>query len=57
MRVKQVGTVAISASTTTRSSINVAHGSAPTSPVDGDMWTTTAGLYVRINGATVGPLS
>ena len=33
------------------------HGTAPTSPVDGDCWTTTAGLYVRINGATVGPLS
>jgi hypothetical protein len=35
----------------------VPHGTAPTSPVDGDVWTTTAGLYVRINGVTVGPLS
>lgn len=33
------------------------HGTAPTSPVNGDVWTTTAGLFVRINGATVGPLS
>lgn len=33
------------------------HGAAPTSPVNGDVWTTTAGLYVRINGATVGPLT
>lgn len=33
------------------------HGATPTSPVNGDMWTTTAGLFVRINGATVGPLS
>ncbi len=33
------------------------HGAAPSSPVNGDMWTTTAGLYIRINGATVGPLS
>lgn len=32
------------------------HGAAPSSPTDGDVWTTTAGLYVRINGATVGPL-
>lgn len=32
------------------------HGTAPSSPTDGDVWTTTAGLYVRINGATVGPL-
>lgn len=45
------------ASTTAKSSIRIPHGSAPTSPVDGDMWTTAAGLYVRINGATVGPLS
>lgn len=45
------------ASTTTRASIKLPHGAAPTSPVDGDMWTTTAGLYVRINGVTVGPLS
>jgi len=28
------------------------HGAAPTSPVNGDMWTTTAGLFVRINGVT-----
>lgn len=44
-------------SSTSRSSFRVPHGSAPTSPVNGDMWTTTAGLYVRINGSTVGPLS
>lgn len=33
------------------------HGTAPTSPADGDIWTTTAGLFVRVNGVTVGPLS
>lgn len=44
-------------STTSSSSIRIPHGAAPSSPVDGDIWTTTAGLYVRINGATVGPLS
>jgi hypothetical protein len=33
------------------------HGAAPTSPVNGDMWTTTAGLFVRINGTTIGPLT
>jgi len=37
--------------------LNVPHGVAPTTPVNGDMWTTTAGLFVRINGATVGPLT
>ncbi|MES2531974.1 MAG: hypothetical protein V4636_13130 [Pseudomonadota bacterium] len=33
------------------------HGAAPGAPVDGDMWTTTAGLFVRINGVTVGPIT
>lgn len=54
---KGSGVVQVPASTTTRSSLRVPHGTAPSSPVNGDMWTTTAGLYVRINGATVGPLS
>jgi len=39
------------------SSLRIPHGTAPTSPVNGDIWTTTAGLFVRINGVTVGPLS
>jgi hypothetical protein len=38
-------------------SLNMPHGSAPTSPSDGDMWTTSAGLFVRINGVTIGPLA
>jgi hypothetical protein len=45
------------ATTTAAASIRVPHGTAPTSPVNGDMWTTTSGLFVRINGVTVGPLS
>lgn len=45
------------ASTTAAASIRLPHGAAPTSPVNGDMWTTTAGLFVRINGGTVGPLT
>lgn len=45
------------AGTTGVSSLRIPHGAAPTTPVNGDMWTTTAGLFVRINGATVGPLS
>jgi hypothetical protein len=51
------GTVITPAATTAISSVRLPHGTAPTSPVNGDMWTTTAGLYVRINGVTVGPLS
>lgn len=45
------------AATTSLTSIRLPHGSAPSSPVDGDIWTTTAGIFVRINGSTVGPLS
>lgn len=43
--------------TTSYASIKLPHGSAPSSPVDGDLWTTSSGLFVRINGSTVGPLS
>src|SRR5208337_3779655 len=43
------------ASVTGTAGINVPHGTAPTSPVNGDVWTTTAGLFARINGVTVGP--
>jgi len=37
--------------------LNLPHGTVPDNPVDGDMWTTTAGLYVQIDGGTVGPLT
>lgn len=33
--------------------LNVAHGTAPSSPVDGDVWTTTTGVFAQVNGATV----
>lgn len=46
------------AGTTGVSSLNVqCSGAAPTSPVNGDVWCTSAGgLFVRVNGVTVGPL-
>lgn len=47
----------LAAGTTGLSSLRVPHGAAPTVAVDGDLWTTTAGLYVQINGVTVGPLT
>lgn len=49
--------ITAAAATTALASLRLPHGTAPSAPVDGDMWTTTAGLFVRINGATVGPLS
>lgn len=51
------GKLATASSTTARAGFNVPAGTAPTSPVDGDLWSTTSGLFVRINGTTVGPLS
>ena len=45
------------ASGTSSSGFNLPHGAAPTAPVNGDLWTMTTGIYVRINGATVGPLA
>lgn len=43
------------AGTTSISSMRVPHGVAPTAPVNGDFWSTTAGFYGRVNGTTVGP--
>jgi hypothetical protein len=44
--------VVTKASATTGAGLNAPHGTAPTTPVNGDIWTTTAGLYGYINGAT-----
>ena len=40
------------ASGTGAAGFNAPHGTAPTSPANGDVWTTTAGIYARINGTT-----
>jgi len=42
------------ASTTAGASLNIAPGVAPTSPNNGDMWTTSNGVFVEINGAAYG---
>jgi hypothetical protein len=51
------GRLITSASTTARAGINLPAGVPPTSPIDGDFWTTAAGSFIRINGATIGPIS
>jgi hypothetical protein len=48
-------TIQLNASGTGAAPINIPHGTAPTSPNNGDCWTTTGGLFCRINGSTVGP--
>lgn len=45
------------ASTTIGAGLNLPPGVAPTTPNNGDVWTTTAGIFVQINGVTVGPLA
>ena len=42
-------------SSTTNAGITLPHGVAPTTPVNGDLWTTTTGVFARINGSNVGP--
>lgn len=51
------GPVITAASTAIGAGLNVPPGVAPTTPNNGDIWTTSAGIFVQINGATVGPLA
>ncbi len=51
------GALTTVASATGGAGFNLPHGTAPTSPANGDIWSTTTGLFVRVNGATVGPLA
>lgn len=51
------GLALTAASTTGGAGLRIPPGAAPTSPVDGDMWTTTTGAFARINGVTVGPFA
>ena len=49
------GKLTTAASASGGAGFNLPHGTAPSSPANGDCWTTTAGLYCYINGGTVGP--
>jgi hypothetical protein len=42
-------------STAATAGLNLGAGTAPTTPVNGDLWATTAGVYARINSSTLGP--
>lgn len=50
------GELITAASVTGGAGLNLPQGAAPTSPVNGDVWTTSGGMFVRIAGSTVGPL-
>jgi hypothetical protein len=55
--INTTGKIITAASTTGAAGLNLPHGSAPTTPINGDVWTTTAGLFAQVNGGTVGPMS
>jgi hypothetical protein len=46
------GEIVTAASTTATAGLTLPHGTAPTTPVNGEIWTTTGGLFARINGGT-----
>lgn len=48
------GEVLTPASATGGAGLNIAPGVAPTSPNNGDVWTTSSGLFARIAGSTLG---
>jgi hypothetical protein len=50
------GKLTTAQSTTAGAGLNLPPGAAPTTPLNGDVWTTTAGVFSQINGATVGPM-
>lgn len=43
--------------TTAAAGLNLPPGTAPTSPNNGDIWTTSSGVYAQVNGSTVGPFA
>ncbi len=51
------GQLRASASSASGAGLVILPGTSPSLPDDGDVWTTAAGLFVQINGATVGPLA
>lgn len=51
------GALVMPAGTTSLTPLRIPHGAAHSSPADGSIWTTSAGMYVQINGGTVGPLA
>lgn len=47
------GLLTLVAAASGQESIVIPHGSAPSSPTNGSVWTTTGGVFARINGTTI----
>lgn len=52
-----LGRLTTFASTPDRAGFNVQPGTTPTFPADGDIWFTLTGIFARVGGNTVGPIS
>jgi hypothetical protein len=50
--ISNLGKVVAPVAITSTASFNAPHGTAPTSPVNGDIWTDTGGVKTRIDGVT-----
>ena len=49
------GALGLPASTSATAPLNIAPGATPTAPNNGDLWTTSSGVFAEIAGATIGP--
>ena len=47
------GRLILPATTTSEAPLNIPHGTSPTTPVNGDIWTTSTALSARLNGTNV----
>lgn len=49
--------IVLDASTSASAALRITPGQAPSSPINGDVWTTNAGMFAQINNSTVGPFA
>lgn len=52
-----LGQLIMAPGSTTAASMNIPQGVPPSTPNNGDVWTTSAGLFVRAGGVTYGPIT
>lgn len=52
-----LGKLNLLATSVSAAGINLGSGTAPTVPVDGDVWLTTAGMWCHADGVTIGPFA
>lgn len=51
-KLETTGALSTKASVSATAGLIIPHGATPTTPADGSVWTTTSGMFVRINGTT-----